>query len=114
MTPDQVTEQEPWGRDRRKAIEACDLDPGTLLGSWFLVVETGRVRYQGIIVAEPRAGVYLVQIEDSVPGARCIQRVVDLEQMIDTEGAEWRFYDNEEAMRSAFAEWTYHHDREAC
>jgi hypothetical protein len=93
----------------RKAL-VTDADfqlvPETLVGSWFHRLENGEMIWQGVVVAEPQAGVYLVQIDHQEPGARNTQRLIPLMAMInDDDGYDWRFYDTENEARSAYAEW---------
>jgi hypothetical protein len=90
----------------RKAFvtdEEFSLVPVTLVGSWFHRLENGEIVWQGVVVAEPQAGVYLVQLDRQEPGVENVQRLVTLQQMAtDDDGYEWRFYDSEELARNAF------------
>lgn len=107
-----VTEQdsgpEGCGRDRKALAAEVELHPGSLVGSWFHKLEADEMVWQGIVVAEPQPGTYLVEVDGSIPGASKVQRVVCLDAMEgDVEdGFEWRFYDTDEQMREAFAEWS--------
>lgn len=99
------------GRNRKDYVSKCELSPETLVGSWFHTVEDDVIVWQGIVVAEPQPGVYLLHVDTLEPGARNVQCLVGLEKMVD-EGKEddegtsaWRFFDTEEQARSAYAEW---------
>lgn len=96
-----------WGRDRRKAIEECDLDPLTLVGSHFLVIEEEKVIWKGLVVGQPSPTTYLVSIDFLMTGAHKAQVLVPLAQMelADDGGREWRFYDDTEACEQAWLEW---------
>jgi hypothetical protein len=93
----------------RKAFVTDDqfvLVPETLVGSWFHRLEADEIVWQGVIVAEPQPGAYLVQIDKQEPGVENVQRLIGLSQMIagDVED-EWRFYDTEEQAQNAYAHW---------
>lgn len=96
----------PALRNRREEMASCELMPDTLVGSWFhkLEVPSGAYQpemvWQGIVVAEPQAGVYLLDIENYG------QRLVSLPQIL---AEDWHFYDTDEAMRLAY---TIHYQRE--
>lgn len=81
-------------------------DPSTMVGSWFHRLENDRIVWQGVVVAEPRQGVYLVQIDRLDVGAEDVQRLVDIANMVnDEEGYDWRFYDSREIAVAAYAAW---------
>ena len=71
------------------------LDPGSLVGSWcHSGADPG---WQGVVVAEPSSGVYLVQLFKWMLGERGVQVLVGLSDMKD-----WQFYDTGDNMR-----WEY-------
>ena len=84
-------------RVRMDDATGADLRPDSLVGSYFLVEDQ-----QGVVVAEPVPGVYLVELADWVAGAStahslvgvAVQRLVGIEAM-----GEWRFFDTAEGMR---------------
>jgi hypothetical protein len=97
---------QPHERSRLPEGYAFSFSPATLTGSWFHVLENDEIIWQGLVVAEPQAGVYLVQIEKLEYGAENIQRLVPVEKMVtDDEGYDWRFFDNREAAMAAFTAW---------
>jgi hypothetical protein len=93
----------------RKAFVTDDdfqLVPDTLVGSWFHRLENDAVVWQGVVVAEPQPGVYLVQIDKQEPGVWNVQRLVALQTMlVDDDGYDWRFFDSEELAQNAYAHW---------
>lgn len=96
------------GRDRLEFVsdDAFDLNPHSLVGSWFLRLEDGDVVWLGAVVGEPAQGVYLLSVDRLAPGANRVQRLVKLDQMSDDDdGNGWRFYDDEESCRVAWAAW---------
>ena len=98
--------QESWGRDRREAVASADLNPVSLVGSYFHRLEHDEIVWQGIVVGEPANGYYLLELEDSVPGASRHQRLFSIRQLADD--GEWRFYDTSDHWRGAYAEWIAH------
>jgi hypothetical protein len=80
------------------------LTPKTLVGSWFHRLEDEEVVWQGVVVAEPQPGAYLVQIDKQEPGVENVQRLIGISQMFSDDD-EWRFYDSEEQAQNAFAHW---------
>jgi hypothetical protein len=81
-------------------------DPGSMIGSWFHRLENDEIVWQGVVVAEPAATVYLCQIEKLEPGAENVQRLIPLEKMVnDDEGYDWRFYDSRQEALEAFQAW---------
>lgn len=106
----EITPQDPeadWGRDRKKGVAECHLSPDTLVGSWCHRLVQNQMVWQGIVVCEPQAGVYLIEMLDQ-PGQRGHQVLVSLPQMLE-EG--WRFYDSDELMHEAYAHWN--HEKES-
>lgn len=95
------------GRNRKDYVSVCELSAETLVGSWFHALEEDVIVWQGIVVAEPQPGVYLLHVDTLEPGARNVQRLVGLEKMVDDEdnASDWRFFDTEEQARNAYAEW---------
>lgn len=100
--------EEEWGRERAKTVAEADLNPATLIGSWFLRFDNGEVHDTGIVVAQvatgqrPQEVVYLVEYEPRAGDVKQ-QRLVSLASMLtDDDGYEWIFYDDEELMRTAY------------
>lgn len=93
--------------DRKGFILTCDLDPGTLCGSWFCKFENDEIVSWGIVVGEPQAGTYLVQFHQGLGSSDWYQQLVPIEQMTgEQEGEwkiEWRFFDQESQMTEAYA-----------
>jgi hypothetical protein len=105
--------EEGFGRCRKAFIEDCDLDPNSLVGSWFLALENGSVVWKGVVVGQPAPTTYLVQVDTLEQGVIDAQRLVTLDQMSNADdGYDWRFYDTEEGARDAFVAWAFRHDRE--
>jgi hypothetical protein len=79
-----------------------DLPPwntASLVGTYF---HSDRERgWQGVIVAEPAPGTYLVELFDWLTGDPDTQRLVTLETMLL---GEWSFYDDAQWMRTAYTE----------
>jgi hypothetical protein len=94
-------------RDRCKLAESVVLDPGSLVGSFFLRLENGEIIWDGMVVAEPQAGQYLLSVRGLVGALRSPTQVVwALDRMVaKDEGYEFRFYDTREAMLAATAEY---------
>jgi hypothetical protein len=94
---------------RRKAIVTdaeFEFSIASLVGSWCHRLENDRIVWQGVIVAEPQPGVYLLQIDKLDIGAEHVQRLVTVAQMTsDEDGYDWRFYDTEGEATSAYARW---------
>lgn len=112
--PDPTQETAPvprYVRDRRAWADDPDiqLNPASLIGSHFHKLEDDEMVWQGIVVAEPAAGLYLLSIDQVAPHARRVQRLIDVNAMaVDTPEVEWRFYDTEDAAKDAFIEWESH------
>ncbi|CAB4197725.1 hypothetical protein UFOVP1313_28 [uncultured Caudovirales phage] len=95
-------------RDRVQFVSSDEFSfsPNSLIGSWFHRLENDQIVWQGVVVGEPAAGVYLISVEVLAPGAENVQRLIDLRQMTrDEEGYDWRFYDNSEECGAAYAYW---------
>ena len=98
----------PGSATRRAFVEdaSFEFSPGSLVGSWFHRLENDVMVWQGVIVAEPQAGVYLAEIDTLGPGTRNVQRMLTIQALtVDEEGYEFRFYDSEPAAKSAYAMW---------
>lgn len=71
------------------------LERDSLVGSFFhSTVEHG---WQGLVVAEPRPGIYLVELFSWVMGDPTHQQLIPIEEMTG-----WRFYDDTEWMNNAY------------
>ena len=93
-------------RDRAAMAADADLSMESLVGSWFHRLENDRMVWQGIVVAEPQPGVYLLHGQRLDIGASDVQVVMPLDRMSYTdEGYEWRFYNTEQDALRAFATW---------
>lgn len=103
--------KEPKGptprKGRRAGLEGMELNPTSLVGSWFHRVTDGEVDWQGVIVSEPAPGVFLVEVDRSIKGIDVLQTLVPIREMIEGEH-EWRFYDADHTMREAYAAWVAH------
>lgn len=125
---DETGEEAPIIKDRVLYVqdEEFSLDPGSLVGSWFLVIADGEMLWQGAVVAEPQAGRYLCHLRRLEEGAADVQRIFALDTLMGLgdeskrllEGAigegkapvvdpamEWRIYDSEEKANAAFVEY---------
>jgi hypothetical protein len=89
------------GRDRAELAESIELNPLSLVGSWFLRIEATAPTQWGIVVGEPQAGCYLIEIHDN--GSPVEQKLVPITYLVvaDTNDV-WSFFNTEEAMRSAY------------
>jgi hypothetical protein len=110
MPPDQEQEQLPveMRRNRRGQLEVEDfeLNPMSLVGSWFHRTDGGDPVEQGMVVAEVQPGTYLLDVEPAIGIKRKgnvaqVQRLVKIDQLLGD--GEYRFYDTEEQMRSGFS-----------
>ena len=91
------------GRDRPALAADVELNPESLCGSYFIRVENGDPIWQGCVVAEPQAGVYLCAVTGGLEGPPA-QVLASMDRMIARDpGYEWRFFDTEGAMHDAFA-----------
>ena len=87
-------------RNRMDDVSSADLRPDSLVGSYFLGNDQ-----QGMVVAEPTPGVYLVEMADWIVGASTTQRLVGIaiQRLVGIEAmAEWRFFDTAERMRNTW------------
>lgn len=94
-------------RDRRAwaADLTLDLDPASLVGSFFHMLENDEIVWQGVVVGQPQSSVYLVQIDTFAPGATNVQKLMPVTDMIDSDDREFRFYDTQQAATEAFYAW---------
>jgi hypothetical protein len=93
-------------KSRLPADYEFSFNPASMVGSWFHRLENDEIIWQGAVVAEPKPGTYLVQIEQLEPGAKNVQRLIPIEQMTcDDEGYDWRFYDTHDEALMAYAAW---------
>lgn len=105
FTPDQATAKAEQPSGRRECFEGeFQLAPESLVGSWFLRVLSDEITHQGMVVAEPQAGVYLVEYIDPVNAQLAYQQVVPIQMMVDDGDGGWRFYDTQHQMINAAAE----------
>jgi hypothetical protein len=88
--------------DRAGAAVDRPFDSDSLVGSFFLSFEPQqdsserrRVCWQGVVVAEPHPGVYLVETFDWVVGSAYTQQLVRIGEMVD---GGWQFFDSAEWM----------------
>jgi hypothetical protein len=96
------------GKDRKALVtdEDFEFSIASLVGSWFHRLENDRMVWQGVVVAEPQPGVYLLQVDKLDAGAENVQRLATMAQLTtDDDGYDWRFYDSENQARSAYARW---------
>jgi hypothetical protein len=96
------------GKSRKGLVtdEEFEFSIGSLVGSWCHRLENDRMVWQGVVVAEPQPGVYLVQIDKLDVGAEHVQRLLTMAQLTnDEDGYDWRFYDSENEAKSAYARW---------
>jgi hypothetical protein len=91
-------EVDPDARNRAAKATEYELGAGTLVGSYFQHWETDELVEQGIVVAEPQAGVYLLAVYAGDAETVRYQRLWGIDRMIDSdEGqwrSEWRFFDS--------------------
>jgi hypothetical protein len=95
-------------RDRRGQLELEDfeLNPMSMVGSFFHRTDGGYPAEEGMVVAEPQPGHYLLDVRAAtglkLQGAVAqTQRLVKIDAMLGD--GEYRFYDTEEQMRSGFS-----------
>lgn len=103
-----VADVQPEGgpvRDRIDLANRVDLAPDSLCGSWFHRVENGDLIWDGVVVGEVQAGIYLLGITYGLEGATeetKVQVLCDLVTMVVKDaGYEYRFYDTREQMHDA-------------
>jgi hypothetical protein len=104
-------ESHGYGRDRRRFVtEVCELTSESLVGSYFHAgfERTGLPESQGVVVAEPQAGIYLVETWDGMnpDEGNPTQRLAGLEEMMEDR---WTFYNSEDAMQQAWISLVTHH-----
>jgi hypothetical protein len=70
-----------------------------MVGTWFHSIspETGRIQWQGEILAEPEPGLFLVETYSWSTRSPYDRRLVPLEAMRD-----WLFYPSDQAMRESY------------
>jgi hypothetical protein len=82
--------------DRHASVDATPLQASSLIGSYFHSdAERG---WQGVVVAEPHDGIYLVETFSWISGESHVQRLVKIDDML-----EWRLYDTAEWMNNSRA-----------
>lgn len=96
---------------RRVGITEAQFNPSSLVGSWLHILEDEKIVADGLIVAEPATGVFLVEVTED---GRRFGRLYSLRAMIaDGDGPlEFRFYDSDSEMREAYADWLTKTERE--
>lgn len=102
------TEQGQGTRTRLEWVTGPEFafHPASLVGSWFHRLENDAMVWQGVVVAEPQPGVYLLQIDRLDVGASNVQRLVPMASLTtDDDGYDWRFYDSKREAQAAYAEW---------
>lgn len=103
--PEPQASSEAVLRDRLAIAKAVELSPDSLGGSWFHRLENGVMIWDGCVVGEVQAGIYLVAITYGLEGATeeaKVQLMVDLVTMCAKDpGYEYRFYDSREQMHAA-------------
>ena len=99
-----IAQQQEIERESRATIAIeSPLSPETLCGSWALYHSQDETK-QGLVVAEPQAGIYLVQTYDVItdsPGAQVLLTIEALAK-VDDGGGTWTFYDCRADVREAF------------
>jgi hypothetical protein len=92
-------------RNRKALAESVGLTPDSLSGSFFHRIENGLIYWEGLVVGEVQAGVYLCTITNGLEGITEETRasvLVDLVNMTAKDvGYEWRFFDTEEQAMDA-------------
>ena len=71
-------------------------EPEKLVGKYFHSANenNNKVEWQGVVIAEPHSGWYLVQLFEWASGKPTEQRLVPIEKMIG-----WLFYPDMDAMK---------------
>lgn len=85
--------------NRLDHLEDNDLSgqPQSLIGSYF---HGNAARgWQGAVVAEPRPGIYLVELFSWLGGNSSCQHLIPIETMVEEQ---WRFYDTAEWMNNEY------------
>jgi hypothetical protein len=92
-------------RNRKAVAASVDLGPDSLSGSYFHRIENGIIVWEGQVVAEVQAGIYLCTVTNGLEGVTeqtNAQVLMDLVHMVAKDvGYEWRFFDTEEAAADA-------------
>lgn len=109
--PDAVSPAEMEGASKAKKLERdregyvldSALDPGSLVGSWFLVFDGNETPMQGIVVGEPQPGTYLCELHSFVDSLAMYQRIFTMRRMCEHDTEEWRFFDSDKLLREYFA-----------
>lgn len=98
----EVTEEGelPAGRDRGEIAREIDLNPLSLVGSWFHRIEGDEVLWDGVVVGEVQPGKYLLEIRRGLGERVGPQVVMPIEEL-----GGFRFYDTEEKMTQAYVEF---------
>jgi len=95
-------------RNRLDGVADEPLNTSSLVGSFFH--SNAQRGWQGCVVAEPREGVYLVELFSWTMGESTCQRLIPIDWMV-SEG--WQFYDDAEWMRNTYDNGLQQHwDRE--
>ena len=87
-------------RIRMDDATSAHLRSDSLVGSYFLIEDQ-----QGVVVAEPSPGFFLVELADWIAGASTAQQLVGIaeQRLVNIEAmAEWRFFDTPEGMRNVW------------
>jgi hypothetical protein len=96
----------PVTKSRRDDVQEMQLDPQSLVGSWFHRIENDAMYWQGVVVAEPKSGHYLLHVTSAANMPDNVQRIVPIERMLgDDDGYEWRFYDTQQEAIDAYSKW---------
>ena len=100
-TDNQARAQRP---SRRSAVTDAKFNPSSLVGSWVHLLEHDAIVADGLVVAEPGPGIFLVELNIS---GRLIQSLHSIRSMIAEENTQsmWVFYDSDSEMRDAYAAW---------
>lgn len=70
---------------------------GSLIGKFFhTFTSEGKIRFQGVVTAEPAHGYFLVQYFDWFIGSRSDKEIIPISQMVG-----WKFYDDADDWREA-------------
>lgn len=92
-----TSEEGGHATDRLALAEASEFDSGSLVGSWFH--SDSERGWQGCVVAQVVADVYLVETMSWMCGESYEQRLVRLDDMVQSG---WVFYDTAEWMNNAY------------
>ena len=87
-------------RIRMDDATSAHLRSDSLVGSYFLIEDQ-----QGVVVAEPSPGFFLVELADWIAGSSTAQQLVGIaeQRLVGIEVmAEWRFFDTAEGMRNVW------------